>query len=57
VVVDVGVGWMDMQAGCRQDWRAQAVVQTGRQAHSTQHTHRAEWLFGGYLRYSLSKID
>ena len=52
-VVDVGVGWICRQGAGR--WQV-AVVQTGRQAHST-HTHRAEWLFGGYLRYSLSKID
>ena len=60
VIVGGGGCWcgMDGYAGRVQARLAGAGSSADRQA-STQHTHthRAEWLFGGYLRYSLSKID
>lgn len=42
-MVDVGVGWICRQGAGRQDWWAQAVVQTDRQAHSTTTPGGAEW--------------
>lgn len=48
----------DGYAGRVQARLAGAGSSADRQAGKhTAHTHRAEWLFGGYLRYSWSKID